>query len=262
MKYRCPHCSTTFETKLAVCPRCGKVLKYKESTPKEVRPQMDQEPVIPNKKYRSHVPFNVLNFFMSVLGLGFFVFALFGPIYFKVVNNHGVNSNVDFSLFDLLLHFIQTFPEISATFTSQGLMAGLNLIFKDLFAMIDLIFIAISILIQAILVITNLIHLLSNTLPSVARSETMGNQGQLRGGWTVLVFSYLCVFIPWIFGLIYINARGNVMVLDQVAHLFMDNTWFHGLTYWHILFLSIFVLMFVLHFIRRAEQSKLRAERI
>lgn len=258
MKYRCPHCSTTFESKLTVCPRCGKVLKYKDEPVVQPKPV---QPVPQEKKTRSPAGFNVLNFFISLIALGFFVFAFFGPMYFYILNNHGTNENIPFSLLDLLVRFIQSFPEISATFASQGALAGLNLIFKDLFGLIAIIFIAISLIIQFVLVIKNFIHLISGTLPSVAREDSMGNQGQLRGGWTVLILCYACVFVPWIIGLIYVNTRGNVMVMDQIAHLFIDNTWFHGLTYWHILFLSLFIIIFVLHFIRRAEQKKLHEEK-
>lgn len=276
MKYRCPHCGSTFQTKITQCPKCGKVLRYKSDQAPSFKadPKPRVEPTAPSpqtnlapealnaikKEPLSPTPFNVWNFLTAVVGLIFFIDALFGVHFFYIQNVHGVRSEIPFALFDLLLRFIANFNDISQAFSTQGVFAGLNLIFKDFFGLIDIIFIAFSIIVQAVLVIKNFIHLVSKTLPSVARDENMGNQGQLRGGWAVLIFTYSCVFVPYIFGLIYINTRGNVMVLDQIAHLFIDNTYFHGLTYYHLVFLGLFILMFVFHLIRRGQQKKLRME--
>ena len=48
MKYRCPTCGEVFEGQLAVCPKCGRPMKYKQPEPKkeEVKEQAPANQVV------------------------------------------------------------------------------------------------------------------------------------------------------------------------------------------------------------------------
>ena len=204
--------------------------------------------------------FNIWNLVCAIIGLVFFIDALLGINFYYLHTVHGVSEKVPFALIDVLYAFIHNCGELSYVFATKGSEAGINLIVKDAIALIDIIFIAISILMQSFLVIKNLVHLITRSGPSVSTGRNMGNQGQLRGGWTVLIFSYACVFVPYFLGLAYRNTKGNGSFFNSIAEAFINNTYFYGLTPWHYLFLGLFILLLAAHIFRFREQQKLRKE--
>lgn len=244
MKFRCPYCGHIFTTKVAVCVKCGKIMRY----PGEPKPGE-----VVDKK-ASPTPYNVMNFFVSLVAFLFLIFAFFVPLYFTVSSGGEGNIQTGVSIFDIFVDFLANHSAEMAALNFQDFFVTGAFIIRVTLPLIEAVMLFIFLILHLITLITNFATMVGKKMPKELRGGK--KNGQLPSTTTILIFAYLCALVPYLCGLWLLSTYNSGSMLVSFLHSIVDNNPIHGLSYIHILFIILYIAVLVLAIIRNCMKNK------